>query len=131
MKPNPKFKVGDTVKITTKYYVRECSRNSTGKVRNSIGRIVWVQECREGYDYWEYIIDTRQGSLLVLEMGLKTIKREINFEKWQAGWLQWGLDIGMITNEAISELELIKAKHPDWDFEELKNKVKSSDLAPR
>ena len=56
---------------------------------------------------------------------------EINYEKWHAGWLQWGIDLGMITDAAKFELELQKTKHPDWDFAELKEKVKSGELKPQ
>jgi hypothetical protein len=56
---------------------------------------------------------------------------EINYEKWNAGWLQWGYDINCITDQTLIELNELKAKHPDWDFNQLKEDVRNDKLKPR
>lgn len=56
---------------------------------------------------------------------------EINLEKWNAGYLQWGNDINSITEEAKEELAELKLKHPEWDFNKLKEDVKNDKLKPR
>lgn len=56
---------------------------------------------------------------------------EINFEKWNAGWLQWGANLKAITPDAQEDLKQLKLKHPDWDFRQLQTDVENGTLKPR
>ena len=49
--------------------------------------------------------------------------------RWRAGWLQWGSNINGITPSAEKELQELKTKHPDWDFNDLANKVRVSAIS--
>ena len=55
---------------------------------------------------------------------------EINTEKWDAGWLQWGLNLNFITDSAKERLSELKNLHPEWNFEDLAHKVRNGLLKP-
>lgn len=57
------------------------------------------------------------------------MSKQIN-PKWQAGWLQLGLNCNGITKEAQQELDDLKKKHPDWDFDNLAKMVDERKLDP-
>lgn len=54
-----------------------------------------------------------------------------NTTHWIWGRLQWGHDIGFITEDAESELKQIKKDNPDVDFNKLAEEVKTGRLKPK